>query len=262
MTFEEFRDSALNPIYPENKCIYCLEVLTVKNPLTEIFEKSKFDVEIRQRIFYLDKEAAVMKVKMLGAEKSHLTPIFAIYLYELPINKDVSNNQFQRVWSYDRFGNMIDHSYSTEVIEDIDHSSAKYRGREKDSIRFKPGEIVEIYDRENEAIVRGIVAETPLTIEECWKKLKQVEKKCEIKGLSADNANTKYWLHAIDDCYTVLLPFGCPSTLRSWDVFPISAPLPLRQREKLYKSYQEYISKKVKKDDYGNCSFQELLDML
>ncbi|MDE7420960.1 MAG: hypothetical protein K2N35_12205 [Muribaculaceae bacterium] len=87
-----------------------------------------------------------MKVKILGAEKSHLTPIFAIFLYELPINKDVSNNQFQMVWSYDRLGNMIDHSYSTEVIEDIDHSSAKYRGREKESIRFKPGEIVEIYE--------------------------------------------------------------------------------------------------------------------
>lgn len=253
MTFEEFKDSALNPIYPENKCIYCLEVLTVEKPLKEIFEASRFHVEVSQRFFYLDKEAAEMNVKMLGAENSHLTPIFAIYLYEKPINKNVSNDQFQMVWSYDRFGNLIDHSYATEVMEDIDHPSAKFRGREKESIRFKPGEIVEIYHREYKMIIRGIVAKSPLTIEACWKQLKQVEKECKIKGLSTENANENYWLYPIDDCYKVLLPFSLSSsTPRAWDVFPVSFPMPLSVREKLYETYREYVSEEGNKDDYGN----------
>ena len=66
MTFEEFKELALKPEYPENECIYRVDVLSVKDPLKEIFEETNFKVEVSQRFFYLDKEAAVMKVKQIG----------------------------------------------------------------------------------------------------------------------------------------------------------------------------------------------------
>ena len=260
MTFEEFKKQALNPGYPENECIYRVDVLSVEDPLKEIFEKTNFKVEVSQRFFYLDKEAAVMKVKQIGTSHSYNTRIYAMYIYELPINKDVANDQFQRVWSYDRFGCLISHSYATEVIDDIEHPSAKYRGRDKEAIRFKPGEIVEVYDREREIVASGIVAKTPLSIEECWKKLKQMEKECVVAGLPTERANENYWLYAIDDSYLVLLPNHFPSSLtpRSWEVFPITFPVSNILREKLNKEYYNYISN----HSNGNCTFQELMDML
>ena len=102
MKFEEFKELALKPEYPENECIYRVDVLSIEDPLKEIFEKNHFSVEIDQRFFYLDKEAAEIKVKQIGIFNSYNTDIYAIYMYELPINKDVSSDQFQRVWSYDR----------------------------------------------------------------------------------------------------------------------------------------------------------------
>lgn len=264
MTFEEFKKQALNPEYPENECIYRVDVLSVEDHLKEIFEENHFKVVVSHRFFYHDKEAAEMKVKQIGTTNSHNTPVFVIYLYELPLNRDVADDQFQRVWSYDRFGCLMSHSYATEVIDDIDHPSAKYRGRDKEAIRFKPGEIVEAYDREHGVVARGIVAKTTLSIEECWKKQKQVEKECVAEGLPAESANDNYWVYAIDDSYLVLLPNHFPSSLtpRSWDVFPVTFPVPDRLREDLYQEYREYNSRNSRKDERGNCSFQELMDML
>lgn len=264
MKFEEFKKLALKPEYPENECIYRVDVLSVKDPLKEIFEENHFKVDISPRFLYLDKEAAEMKVKQIGISNSYNTRIYAIYMYELPINKDVSSNQFQRVWSYDRFGSLVSRSYATEVIDDIDHPSAKYRGRDKEAIRFKPGDIVEVYDREHGVITRGIVAKTPLSIEECWGKLKQVKKECVAEGLPPESASDNYWVSAIDDGYLVLLTTHLPSSLtpRSWDVFPITFPVPHILREKLNEEYYEYISNHGIKDKKGNCNFQELMDML
>lgn len=264
MNFEEFKKQALNPEYPENECIYRVDVLSVEDPLKDIFEESYFKVVVSQRFLYLDKEAAEMKVKQIGTANSHNTSVFAIYLYELPIGKDVVNNQFQRVWSYNRFGCLISQSYATEVIDDIDHPSAKYKGRGKESIECKPGEIVEVYDRKNGCIVRGIVANSPLTIEECWKKFKLEEKKCIAEGLPAESANENYRVYALDDSYLVLLTqyFHSSLTPRNWDVFPVAFPLPHRLREELYQEYEEYSSEQNEEKDMENCSFQELLDML
>ena len=260
MKFEEFKKLALNPEYPENECIYRVDVLSVKDPLKEIFEKKYFSVEIAQRFFYLDKEAAESKVTQIGTSNSYNTRIYAMFIYELPINKDVSSDQFQRIWSSDRFGSLVSHSYATEVIDDIEHPSAKYRGRDKEAIRFKPGEIVKVYDREHEIVASGIVAKTPLSIKECWKKLKQMEKECVAEGLPTERANENYWLYAIDDSYLVLLPNHFPSSLtpRSWEVFPITFPVSNILREKLNKEYYNYISN----HSNGNCTFQELMDML
>lgn len=264
MKFEEFKELALKPEYPENECIYRVDVLSVKDPLKEIFEKKYFRVEIAQRFFYLDKEAAESKVKQIGTSNSYNTRIYAMYIYELPINKDVSSDQFQRVWSYDRFGSLVSHSYATEVIDDIEHPSAKYRGRDKEAIRFRPGDIVEVYNREHEVIARGIVVKTPLSIEECWEKLEQVRNECVAEGLPPESVSDNYWVYAIDDGYFLIFPDQFPSsiTTRSWDVFPVVYPIANSLREEIYKEYAEYVSNHSIKDKKGNCSFQELMDML
>ena len=264
MKFEEFKEWALKPEYPENECIYRVDVLSVKDPLKEIFEKKYFSVEIAQRFFYLDKEAAESKVTQIGTSNSYNTRIYAMFIYELPINKDVSSDQFQRIWSYDRFGSLVSHSYATEVIDDIEHPSAKYRGRDKEAIRFKPGDIVEVCNREHEVITRGIVVKTPLTIEECWKKLEQVRNECVTEGLPPESVSDNYCVSAIDDSYFLITHprFTSSMTTRSWDVFPVVYPIANSLREEIYKEYAEYISHEDEKGDNGASNLQELLDML
>lgn len=264
MTFEEFKGLALNPGYPDNECIYRMDVLSIKEPLKDIFEENHFKVVVSHSFFYKDKETAEMEVKRIGASNTYNTPIFVVYIYELPVNRDVANDQFQRVWSYDRFGCLISSSYATEVIDDIDHQSAKYRGRNKESIRFKPGEIVEVYYRKHEVIARGVVAKVPMTIEECWEKQKQIEYECLAEGLPAECSLDAYYVYGIDDGYLVLLPNHFPSSLtpRSCDVFPATLPLPQRLRDKLQEKYEEYCSENNRNENKGNCSFEELIDML
>ena len=264
MKFEEFKELALKPEYPENECIYRVDVLSVKDPLKKIFEKKHFNVEIAVRFFYLDKEAAEMKVKQIGILNSNTTSIYAMYIYELPINKDVSSDQFQRVWSYDRFGSLVSQSYATEVIDDIEHPSAKYRGRDKEAIRFRLGEIVELYNREYGVIARGIVVKKPLTIEECWEKWEQVRNECVAEGLPPESVSDNYWVSAIDDSYFLIISprFASSIPARSWDIFPVVYPIANSLREEIYKEYAEYILQEDEKGDNGTCNFQEMLDML
>lgn len=135
-----------------------MDLLYIKDPLKEILDDYNYRVEVKQSILYLDEDSAKEKMRHITARTSQISPLYAIYIYEFPINRDVSNEQFQRVWVYDRMGALIDRSYATEVIEDVDHTSSKFREREFQSIRFKPGEIVEVYDRKLNVMVRGIVA--------------------------------------------------------------------------------------------------------
>lgn len=265
MTYEEFKELASNPVYPDHNCIYRIDAVCIEVPVKEIIEQDSFKLRLEKRLFYNDKGAAEESIRRLSEYQTLNSKLYAVYLYEIPLEKDTSNNQYQKVWVYDRLGNLIDQSYSTEIIDDLEHPSAKFRGRERSIIKFKPGDIVEVCLRSFNSIHinRGIVVACPLTIEECWGIFKQTEKCCLAEGLPAERADANYWLYAIDDCYKVLLRNSIHNAVspRSWNVFPVTYPFTNSLREELQNRYKEHYSKE-KNNDRGNCSFQELMDML
>lgn len=234
MTFEEFKELALNSKYPENKYIYRVDVLMMSIPLKKIFELQHFVVGNNQHFYYLDKESAEERVKAVACPEKRNPQLYAVYIYEFPIDMDTARTQFQRVWVYDRSGNLLDHSKATEVVHDIEHPSAKYRGRERESIRFKAGDVVDVIV--GGIVRRGIVVSLPTTIEE----------------------------YSMDDCYKVVTSCRFPELIypRTWQVLPVSFPISMRLREELINAYHEIISTPANQHKKSAIGLDELLEML
>lgn len=111
---------------------------------------------------------------------------------------------------YDKEGRLLDRSVYTAT----DHSDELpyahyYLGRKPEEIRFKPGDIVEVMEREDENSLTRVtlarVLSSPLTIEQVW------EKKKELLNCDDDddfNSNRdclrKFYNPALHDCYEVI----------------------------------------------------------
>ncbi|MDE6377608.1 MAG: hypothetical protein K2K72_02575, partial [Duncaniella sp.] len=149
MTFNEFRELALTPPYIEQKCVYRVDVHRNSHfPWERLSDKTQYKVRLTESFIYLSLDNAEDKMKEL-IERPDL---YATYIYQLPIGKNISYDLYQRLWVYDRFGNLNGQSCCTAIMEDLNHPSAKFRGHNANSIRFKPGDIVEIYNRETESV--------------------------------------------------------------------------------------------------------------
>lgn len=121
MTYEEFNDLAINPPYIEQDSVYRIDVHCYGDPIDE----SQYEVRISHAFIYLDLESCHVKLKQIVADTSLKDTLFALYVYQLPLGKDISPNLHQWLWVYDRFGNLNSQSRCTAMIEDIDHPSAK-----------------------------------------------------------------------------------------------------------------------------------------
>ena len=263
MTFEEFKEQAVAPEYCNTSVIYMVEELCLKEPYKEALKCDQFWLTINRRLLYTDKNQAEEKMRQLITKQETNSPLYAVYIYELPTDKDISPEQFQRVWVYDRHGNLNGQSFATEIVDDINHPSAKFRGRESRSIRFKPGDIVEVYNTEYHYCKHGIVVKCPPSIEECYELRKQAVNDCETEGISQVYADDNYSLYAVDDCYEILTNSGYNMlNPRTWHVFPVSRPFPRRLREELQNHYKESLIRKSKNSAEGSCSFEELMEML
>ena len=152
--------------------------------------------------------------------------LYALYIYELPINCDISCDQYQRLWVYDRTGNLNAQSVCAAMIKELDHTSARFRGRYAESIRFKPGDIVEVYDRDKKQVRLGVVVKQPPTIEQCWEMRKAVEKACIAESIGIENTDDNYWHYTLDDCYCVVYgPDSRISYPHTTDVLPLMYPV-------------------------------------
>ena len=237
MTFEEFKKLALNPPYIEQKSAFRVDVHRFVNLHGDATDVLKFDVKLCQSFMYTDRQT-VQRMLPRFIHKEYLNQqLYALYIYQLPVNKDVSDNLYQRLWVYDRNGNLNAKSMSTTLIEDLDTSAAKFRGRSAESIRFRPGDIVEVYDRENGIVRLGVVVKQPPTIQQCWDMRKEVERACLAEGIGPENTDANYWLYAADDCYCIMFsPDSALSYPHTTDVFTPMYPV----SNKLHDRFEEY----------------------
>lgn len=257
MTFEEFKKLALNPPYIEQESVYRVDVHRFVNRREDATDVMKFEVKLCQSFMYADRQT-VQRLLPRFIHKEYLNQqLYALYIYQLPVNKDVSNNLYQRLWVYNRNGNLNAQSMSTTLIEDLDTSAAKFRGRGADSILFKPGDIVEVYDRDNSIVRLGVVVKQPPTIHQCWEMMKEVERACIAEGIGTENTDANYWLYAADDCYCIM--FSSDSALSyplTTDVFapmyPVSDKLCYRFEEYFHQAIEthksEILTNKITKD--------------
>ena len=229
MNFEEFKSLALNPQYLHDKVIYRVDLHYIMEPSENELE---FAVSKRLSFLYPDLKSVEFMLKRFVGKEMFNKDLFAIYVYELPFSKDVENNLYQRLWVYDNRGNLISQSVCSALVEDIDQSCAKFRGRSPRQISFQPGDIVEIYDHDHKTVKPGIVVESPLTIEQCWKIQELIKEECIKEGIPAEDVDNNYYLYSTDDIYLVA-DIDNQTTVKATNVFPVSAPVPDEIRERL-----------------------------
>lgn len=218
MTFDEFKALALNPPYIDGECVYRVDIHRYVKQIKDAKDVTEFEVKLCQSFMYTDWQRVQKMIPQFIHHERYNEHLYALYVYQLPVNCDVSRNQYQRLWVYDRKGNVNAQSMCSAMIEELDHRSAKFRGQS--SIQFKPGDAVEVYDREKAQVRLGVVVKQPPTIEQSWEMRKEVEKACIIEGVGVENTDNNYWLYTTDDCYCVIYGHDCElSYPRTTDVF-------------------------------------------
>ena len=219
MTFEEFKVFAMNPQYPDEKVIYRMDLHYVENKGTS---ETEFSVSKRRSFLYPDFKAVEFMLKRFVTKEMFNKNLYAVYVFELPFNKDIENDLYRKLWVYDKLGNLISQSVCSALVEDLDSHHAKFRGRSSEQIAFEPGDIVEIYNHKKEKVELAIVVESPLTIEQCWLIRESIKQECIKDGLLADKVDENYYLYDSDDNYIVVTIEGFQKEIRPTDVFPSS----------------------------------------
>lgn len=275
MTFEEFKKLALNPPYNYEPSVYRVDVFRIRGTengkscltiypeenLRECFsridyihEKSdenepkyypEYKVCKAQSILMPTFEDAKLLIHSEEISKDDYRPIYCIHIYELPFGKDVISDLSKREWVFDCKGNLLEQSVCSSLMEDLDKHEGHFRGRPKDSIIFKPGDIVEVHDKENGVVRLAIVLAQCNDIESCWREYRKVIESCKEEGLLKENADNNYWVYASYDCYYV--GYGSEAEYDTsfpcnTDVFVPRFPIPNKLKIKLsnlYKLMQE-----------------------
>lgn len=153
-------------------------------------------------------------------------PVYCIHIYELPFGKDVISDLCKREWGFDGNCSIINQSVCSSLLEDLDTPEGHFWGRPKETIRFKPGDIVEVHDRKKDSVRLAVVVSLRNTIEYCWNEYLNVVAECECEGVGEDNALGNYWKYACDDCYEVIDFSGVQSCPCTTDVHSPRFPVP------------------------------------
>lgn len=236
MTLDEFKAFAQNPPYREGKSVYRIYVHRFKHKPQAGSYPTKFEVVNTQSFIYPDFDSVQFMIRRFVSREYMNQQLYALYVYELPYNADISNNLYRRVWVYDRHGQLVSQSVCSTLIEDLNTPFAKFRGRDE---AFKPRDVVEVYDRDKGLVTIGVVVRSPRTTEQCWEVRKIIEKVCIKEGVGAEHTDDNYWLYGDEDCYCVVTGPDFKhqhSFPRATDVLPLSTPLPLHVREQ-YDTY-------------------------
>ena len=262
MTFEEFGKLAMNPPYIEQESVYRVDVhCHTKSSKERQPDWTQFEVRRTQSFVYTDLNSAECKLKQIIEDEELKDKLYAVYIYQLPIGKDISNDLYQRLWVYDRLGNLNGQSRCTTILEDFNYSSAKFRGHVAYSIRFEPGDIVEVYDRENGMVSLATVIKCPMTVEQCWKERDFIKMSCIVDGLGADATDDNYWLYADSDCYEVINGPDYENNRlnsRTYDVFTPSLPVTIAIRQR----FDDYFHFAMKSIDKMNENRQKIMDRI
>lgn len=270
MTFEEFKELAENPPYPEKNGIYRVDIYYKVENENQNYIKLDFEVSLRKRYLIPDCKGVEHIIKKY-VRCDFQRRLYAIYVYELPFYKNLINNMYIRLWVYNNKGKLMSQSVCSTLLEDISDSYAKFRGRLPDQIAFKAGDIIEFFDHKLSKVYPGLIIESPLSIEQCWEIQERIKQECVNEGLKAEAAYSNYYMYDTDDKYSVITLQGLQISVKPTDVFPLSETLSddikkkfdinVISKEKLKDPSQQVIERV---NDYlkHKDDFTKLLDLL
>lgn len=258
MTFEEFKELALNPPKRNDETIFEVEGFTIDE------NQGRKPGQLYPK-FYLEKHLIGFSHTIDDSEKlifdfidmmKKMTSVpYCFYVKEYPLNENLQYFRDGYALSmklYDRDGLFIDQTYCSALIKDFRTEYGVFRGRASDKLRFNEGDIVEV--REGDEVNLGIVASPMLTIENCW----------EIRNYHKNNSNILNRDHNIiltdkeidydykvdsgdDQCLIIKGPgYEINNHVHTLNILLLHYPLPDKLRKRYERYYQEMLIEEAK----------------
>lgn len=231
MTFDEFKELALNPPIYKDGSIYRVEVY-IYDEGECIDDSDYYDLYKVNISFYAsfgDVQSALTKIYKTLCKDG--LKICCSLIYEIPTGIDMRRfERYTRVLSYDADCKLIDHtlcSYPCRMKYET------FRGRAKDMIRFQPGDIVEVlslWEEGNPSLETAIITKTPRTIEESWGIYEQLGDSF-VGGYESDE-----YSYLIGDHW---LP-GCNSSAAPFLIFKPHVPVTEKRKKELLGFYDNF----------------------
>lgn len=239
MTYEEFKALAMNPPYTYKPAVYRIDVFRIQEPDNG---KSRFTIYPKYRVrkaqsFIMptfEDAGAFINSDQLSMDDDR--PIYCIRVYELPFGKDVISDLCRREWVFDSECNLVNQSACSSLLEDLNNPEGHFWGRPEESIRFKPGDIVEVHDRENGIVKLAVIFALHNDIDTCWREYQDTVRLCEVEGLHTEDADKNYSLNALDDYYVIVDGLNLDLNLsqaHTTDVFTPRFPIPYELKKHL-----------------------------
>ena len=190
-----------------------------------------------------------------------MTHTFCYYISEIPLGLLHYDRECLSERMYDGEGKLIDRSYCCSRFSiyypgvcDLPayarHPDETFRGRSAEQIRFKKGDIVEVY--RGDEVKLAIVVGTPLTTEWIWERNQAAKDKRGLDKLPYDET---------DDSYTVIDGPGYEyhDHVPSLYVFAPHYHVPLYLQRR-FKGYLEKAEKKQKEEEEKDRIFRQAHD--
>ena len=244
MTFEEFREMAINPPRRDIETIFEVIEYDVRDlPGRRRRHYPKFDV----RHFCVGfgrtvEEAEAIMLKAIAEKGEYDDEIYCFHIKEYPIGEYMSFNWegYGVSWRlYDSTGRFLDRTYCSDLELDHGTPNGSYRGRPDESFRFKGGEIVEVLD--GDEVRLAVATDTPLTIEWYWGLRERIRKRLEdekqgaVTDVELENA---YIADSSDDQIPVIdgPSYSTHEHVHILNIMPLRYPISKKLRDK-YEGY-------------------------
>lgn len=257
MTFEEFKNLALNPPKREIETFFeviKIEVAPLKDGKRCHYPSFKVHRHLSGVTHTLE-EAEALMLKIIDKAKEYNDDIYCFHIKEYPFGEIVGDafGGCGMSWQlYDANGKFMDRTYCSAIQADWDTEYGRFRGRPVETRRFKAGDIVEVLDRDEVKLAVATSSGT-LSIEECWERwfgcskeeLQAEEWRGMGRGMSDEEFEDFKINHSIWDASDDQIPvidgpgYEYHEHIQTLDIMPLRFKLSKKLRQRYERYYQD-----------------------
>lgn len=257
MTFEEFKELAMNPPRRDEETIFEVIEYDVKDlPERKRSHYPKFDVRhYRVGISHTLSEAEVLMHKAIERAKLYNDEIYCFHIKEYPVGEllSVAWDDYGESWRlYDSNERFLDKTYCSALERNHRTEYGRYRGRPEESFRFKAGDIVEVLD--GDEVRLAVATGSGHSIEWYWELWQRIRKRegllynqDEKHKMTDEEVEEQYFPDSSDDQTPVI---DGPSYATHDHVHTLNImPLRYKLSKRLRKRYEDYYKAMLKEEE-------------
>lgn len=233
MTYNEFIDMANKPAADTRPSVFALHIYKFSEGLEPEYPEFDIDESVIYSPSYGDAQCRMLE--LVNAEN-----IYCFQIRQLPLAVAIERDDYSKLWLFDKSGNMIDHSFVSSILTDGNNGFyAPFLGRPQETIRFKPGDIIEYLT--NQGTIRiGVILRRPISSDALWRGMRMDYSEDSITPeTSFIDFSDDIYLVIDKDSKSIRDDYNVPST----SALPLSLPFPSDLKEQLVANYEKLFAK-------------------